>query len=135
LTPQQALDVTRSYRQIENGLHWMLDVHFDEDLSRAREDNAPAKTAILNRIVKNILQIADLPKVPSAPHQEMRIERRYPHQRIEPYVIALASGALARKTRQCRWRIRDLSGLADFSMFASVRQSDGNRLLVNVQPT
>jgi predicted transposase YbfD/YdcC len=63
-TPQQALDITRAHWQIENGLHWMLDVHFDEDLSRARKDNAPANTAILNRIAKNILQTADLPKVP-----------------------------------------------------------------------
>jgi predicted transposase YbfD/YdcC len=64
LTPQQALDLTRSHWQIENGLHWMLDVHLDEDLSRARKDNAPANTAILNRIARNILQIIDLPKVP-----------------------------------------------------------------------
>lgn len=64
LTPQQALDVTRSHWQIENGLHWMLDVHLDEDLSRARKDNAPANIAILNRVAKNILQIADLTSVP-----------------------------------------------------------------------
>ena len=42
LTPQQALDITRAHWQIENGLHWMLDVHLNEDLSRARKDNAPA---------------------------------------------------------------------------------------------
>ncbi|WP_331374694.1 hypothetical protein [Sinorhizobium chiapasense] len=42
----------------------MLDVHLDEDLSRARKDNAPANTAILNRLARNILQTADLPKVP-----------------------------------------------------------------------
>ncbi|MER9883834.1 hypothetical protein [Mesorhizobium sp. M0118] len=64
LTPEQALDATRSHWQIENGLHWTLDVHFDEDLSRARKENAPANTAILDRIAKNILQIADPPKVP-----------------------------------------------------------------------
>lgn len=64
LTPQQALDVTRSHWQIENGLHWMLDVHLDEDLSRARKDNAPANIAILHRVAKNILQIADLTSVP-----------------------------------------------------------------------
>jgi predicted transposase YbfD/YdcC len=63
-TPQQALDLTRAHWQIENGLHWMLDVHFDEDLSRARKDNAPANTALINRIAKNILQGADNDKVP-----------------------------------------------------------------------
>jgi predicted transposase YbfD/YdcC len=64
LTPQQALDLTRAHWQIENGLHWMLDVHFDEDLSRARKDNAPANIALLNRFARNILQAADRDKVP-----------------------------------------------------------------------
>ncbi len=64
LSPQQALDLTRAHWQIENGLHWMLDVHLDEDLSRARKDNAPANTALLNRLARNILQAADVDKVP-----------------------------------------------------------------------
>jgi len=64
LSPQQALDLTRAHWQIENGLHWMLDVHLSEDLSRARKDNAPANTALLNRIARNILQAADIDKVP-----------------------------------------------------------------------
>jgi predicted transposase YbfD/YdcC len=64
LSPQQALDLTRAHWQIENGLHWMLDVHLDEDLSRARKDNAPANTALLNRIARNILQVTDVDKVP-----------------------------------------------------------------------
>ena len=64
LSPQRALDLTRAHWQIENSLHWMLDVHFDEDLSRARKDNAPANTALINRIARNILQAADTEKVP-----------------------------------------------------------------------
>jgi predicted transposase YbfD/YdcC len=63
-SPQQALDITRAHWQVENGLHWILDVHLDEDMNRARKDNAPANIAILKRIAKNILQITDLPKVP-----------------------------------------------------------------------
>jgi predicted transposase YbfD/YdcC len=64
LSPEQALDLTRTHWRIENGLHWILDVHLDEDLSRARKDNAPANTALLNRIARNILQPADNDKVP-----------------------------------------------------------------------
>lgn len=64
LTPAQALDLSRAHWQIENSLHWMLDVHLDEDLSRARKDNAPANIALLNRIARNILQQADTQKVP-----------------------------------------------------------------------
>lgn len=63
-SPQQALDITRAHWQVENGLHWMLDVHLAEDMNRARKDHAPANIAILKRIAKNILQIADRPKVP-----------------------------------------------------------------------
>jgi predicted transposase YbfD/YdcC len=64
LSPQQALDLARAHWLIENGLHWMLDVHLDEDLSRARKDNAPANTALLNRFARNILQAADVDKIP-----------------------------------------------------------------------
>ena len=64
LSPQQALAITRSHWQVENGLHWMLDVHLAEDMNRAHSDHAPANIAILKRIAKNILQITDRPKVP-----------------------------------------------------------------------
>jgi predicted transposase YbfD/YdcC len=63
-SPQQALDITRAHWQVENGLHWMLDVHLAEDMNRARKDHAPANIAILKRIAKNILQMTDMPKVP-----------------------------------------------------------------------
>ena len=63
-TPEQALRLTRAHWQIENALHWMLDVHLDEDLNRARKDNAPANIALINRIARNILQSADVQKIP-----------------------------------------------------------------------
>lgn len=64
LTAKEALAVTRAHWQIENGLHWMLDVHLGEDLSRARKDHAPANSSLLKRLARNILQHADHPKVP-----------------------------------------------------------------------
>lgn len=64
MSPQQALAGSRSHWQIENGLHWILDVHLGEDDSRARKDNAPANTALINRIASNILRQADSDKVP-----------------------------------------------------------------------
>lgn len=64
LEPAEALAVARSHWQIENALHWVLDVHLNEDASRARKDNAPANHALLTRIARNILQYADTPKVP-----------------------------------------------------------------------
>ena len=64
LPAQQALTITRSHWQIENNLHWMLDVNLFEDSVRARKDNAPANHAVLKRIVRNILQTADNDNVP-----------------------------------------------------------------------
>jgi len=107
-SPRQALEWTRAHWQVENGLHWMLDVHLREDLSRARTDNAPANVALINRIARNILQDADTTKVPISHRiRKMRVERRLPHQRNRPYAIALrkqgrrsrlrASSSLSRK--------------------------------------
>jgi len=53
-TPQQALAITRAHWQIENGLHWPLDVVLDEDLARNRKDNAPANLAVMRRLALNI---------------------------------------------------------------------------------
>jgi predicted transposase YbfD/YdcC len=64
MSPQQALDLTRAHWQIENALHWVLDVHLNEDLSRARKDNAPANVALVKRLARNILQLADADSVP-----------------------------------------------------------------------
>lgn len=63
-SPGEALNFTRTHWQVENGLHWVLDVHLREDLVRARKDHAPANTALINRIARNILQAADTDKVP-----------------------------------------------------------------------
>lgn len=64
LTPEQALALTRQHWSVENGLHWILDVVQGEDQARARKDNAPANVALVNRIVRNILQACDADKVP-----------------------------------------------------------------------
>lgn len=63
-SPQQVLDITRKHWQIENTLHWVLDVLLDEDLNRARKDNAPANIGLLKRIARNILQTVENTKVP-----------------------------------------------------------------------
>src|SRR5919198_503403 len=56
MPPTRLLQVTRSHWSIENQLHWVLDVHFDEDGNRARKDNAPENLAILRRLALNILR-------------------------------------------------------------------------------
>lgn len=64
LDPAVLLRMMRGHWRIETSLHWVLDVHLGEDMSRARRDHAPANTALLKRLARNILELADKPGVP-----------------------------------------------------------------------
>jgi len=48
----------RSHWSIENSLHWVLDVSFNEDQSRIRKGNAPQNIAIVKHTVLNLLKQA-----------------------------------------------------------------------------
>ena len=56
ISAKRLLQITRSHWTIENQLHWVLDVHFDEDGNRARKDHAPENLACLRRLALNILR-------------------------------------------------------------------------------
>ncbi len=58
LTPQSFARAVRSHWAIENSLHWVLDVTFDEDAARNRADNGPENLAILRRLTLNVLRTA-----------------------------------------------------------------------------
>ncbi len=47
--PEVLLATVRAHWQIENALHWQLDVSFREDSARNRKDHGPANLAILRR--------------------------------------------------------------------------------------
>src|SRR5829696_2431429 len=53
LPPAQLAAAIRSHWAIENGLHWVLDVGFNEDASRVRERNAVRNLALLRKIALN----------------------------------------------------------------------------------
>jgi predicted transposase YbfD/YdcC len=53
LPPTQLATAIRSHWAIENGLHWVLDVGFNEDASRVRECNAARNLALLRKIALN----------------------------------------------------------------------------------
>ena len=56
LSAARFLDVVRAHWQIENCLHWVLDVVLDEDHARARKDHAPENLARLRRFALNVLR-------------------------------------------------------------------------------
>jgi len=46
----------RHHWNVENKLHWVMDVDFDEDLCRARTDHAPENFALLRQIAHNLIK-------------------------------------------------------------------------------
>jgi len=56
LAPEVALKSVREHWGVENTLHWILDMSFNEDYSRIRKDNAPHIMAIIRHIALNLLQ-------------------------------------------------------------------------------
>ena len=55
-SPKELLHYIRTHWEIENKLHWRLDIAFREDESRKRKDNAAENFAILRKIVLNLLR-------------------------------------------------------------------------------
>jgi predicted transposase YbfD/YdcC len=55
-TAQQALAACRDHWQIENDLHWVLDVAFAQDHNRVHKDHAPENLAVLQHIALNLLK-------------------------------------------------------------------------------
>ncbi len=51
----QLADAVRSHWQVENCLHWVLDVAFREDECRIRKDHAPENMALMRHIALNLL--------------------------------------------------------------------------------
>ncbi len=53
---EELADYIRGHWGIENQLHWVLDVGFNEDNSRIRKDNAPENLAIIRHIALNLIK-------------------------------------------------------------------------------
>jgi len=53
---EHAARVIREHWGVENSLHWVLDVAFNEDNSRVRTGHAPENLALVRKITHNLLQ-------------------------------------------------------------------------------
>ncbi|MBX3080464.1 MAG: ISAs1 family transposase [Anaerolineae bacterium] len=54
--PNRLLEVVRAHWQIENQVHWVLDIAFRQDENRVRKDHAPHNLAILQHLVLNLFK-------------------------------------------------------------------------------
>lgn len=68
---QNFLHHLRQHWQIENGLHWVLDIAFREDDSRIRKEHAPQNMAVLRHMTLNLLKQETSVKVGIAAKRKM----------------------------------------------------------------
>ena len=71
MTAQQIMRAKRAHWSIENSLHWVLDIAFREDESRARKGDSAENFNILRQIVVNILKL-DTSFKESIPNKQFR---------------------------------------------------------------
>lgn len=57
LPVEELAKVIRKHWQIENNLHWVLDMYFYEDLSRTRKDYAMENLSLLTKMCYNIIKL------------------------------------------------------------------------------
>ena len=56
-SPERFNDIVREHWSIENRLHWVLDVVFNEDQSRKRKDHCPDNLALLRKLALNLAHL------------------------------------------------------------------------------
>ena len=56
MTAEETLNATRQHWEVENNLHWMLDVAFNEDACQTKDEYAAENLSTLRRIALNVLK-------------------------------------------------------------------------------
>ena len=65
-TARQLLQIWRAHWRIENKLHWVRDVTFDEDRSQVRTGRIPQVMAALRNVAISLLRIGDAENIAAA---------------------------------------------------------------------
>jgi predicted transposase YbfD/YdcC len=61
--PKRLEPIVRAHWAIENNLHWVLDVAFDEDSNRTRKGHSAANLAVIRHIALNLIKAEKTSKV------------------------------------------------------------------------
>ena len=61
--PKRLERVVRAHWAIENNLHWVLDIAFDEDSNRTRKGHSAANLAVIRHIALNLIKTEKTSKV------------------------------------------------------------------------
>ena len=61
MDPKRTLEAIRAHWGVE-AMHWILDMDFDEDRSRARREDLAENLAMLRHVVINVLRHGDSPQ-------------------------------------------------------------------------
>jgi len=75
-SPALLADLTRGHWAIENRLHWVRDVTFDEDHHRARTGNSPQVMASLRNLALSILRLTGATNIAQALRHHVRHPER-----------------------------------------------------------
>lgn len=78
-SPEQIAAWVQGHWAIENRLHWVCDVVFDEDRSSVRTGHAPRVMAILRSTAISVLRLAGETSIAAA----TRHHARNPHRPVE----------------------------------------------------
>jgi predicted transposase YbfD/YdcC len=84
-SPSQLLALNRGHWGIENRLHWVRDVTFDEDRSQVRKGSAPQVMACLRNTAIGLLRLKRAPNIAAA----RRRNACHPDEALAPLGICL----------------------------------------------
>ena len=104
LDAKQAAEAVRCHWRIENQLHWVMDVVFNDDQSRVRKGHGAKNMAVVRHFAVNLVRQAPEPERPK-PLKPQRKATKSKHASIKlrqkiaawnPAYLSTALGAVAR---------------------------------------
>lgn len=57
ITPEEMSHIVRGHWEIENNLHWVLDVHFREDMCKVKTEKAMQNLSLVRKICYNLMKL------------------------------------------------------------------------------